>query len=281
MTEEEFWALVGQLGGAVTEESVEHLTTALAARSEAAIIGFADQLAAALYRLDTPPHADRDLLDPESGQSMGMSDDSFLYARAGTVAAGRAVYERAVADPAALRTSLEDLNGEFLLQVAPEAWDRATGLAWDHETPVSYETGSNWPAWGKTAPVEAEPYRAPWFRLGIYHGLDARRVTAQVRALFACDDAIRKDAAWQAWWEHAGTPELELNMYYGFETEGVKPPRVRRAKHRAQADVYFGSERITAPTKDMLRAQVEKDVLLVLGLVRDKFGLPPLPPLPR
>jgi hypothetical protein len=285
VTEDEFWLLVAQLGGAVTEESVERLTAVLATRPEADITGFADQLAAALYRLDTPAHAERDLVDPESGETLGMSDDSFPYVRAGTLAAGREVYERAVADPAAMLTTLNAMDGEFLLSVAPEAWERATVLAWDHESPVSYETGSNWQAWGTDDPDDTEPWVPPWLQLGPYHVIDAQRIEesradAQMNALTALYDAIRNDAAWQAWWEPASMPELELNFYYAFEPDEMEAPRVRGARRRAQADVYFGLERMTAPTAEALRTSVEEDFLLVLGLVRDAFSLAALPPVP-
>ncbi|WP_170323421.1 DUF4240 domain-containing protein [Cryptosporangium phraense] len=285
MTEDEFWSLVRQLGGVVTEESIERLTAVLATRPEAEITSFADQLAEVLYRLDTPAHAEQDLVDPESGESLGLSDDSFLYVRAGTVAAGRAVYERALIDPAALLTTLDAMDGEFLLSVAPDAWERATDLAWDHETPLSYETGSNWQAWGTEEPHDDDPWVPPWLQLHSSYGIGWQRVgedgfRAHSTAQDMVHDSIVKDPAWQAWWKPAGIPDLELNFRYAFEPDEFEKPRARGGKRRAQAVVYFGIERMTAPTSDRLRASVEEDFLLVFGLVRDAFSLAVLPPLP-
>jgi hypothetical protein len=43
---------------------------------------------------------------------------------------------------------------EELLGVAAAAYEKKTGREWDHETHVSYETGSNREAWGSKRPAQ-------------------------------------------------------------------------------------------------------------------------------
>ena len=80
-----------------------------------------------------------------------MSDDGFLYVRAGIVARGRDAVGEVLADPTTLARGLWD-ECEELLYAADEV---AGG---DIDTKVSYETGSNGAYW---AP-RVEPEREPW-----------------------------------------------------------------------------------------------------------------------
>jgi hypothetical protein len=72
------------------------------------------------------------------------------------VLAGRSTYNTVLADPENLRRTWRVYDGEFLLQAAPETYEQATGLAWDHETRYDYETGSSGSAWPPTAPIDHE-----------------------------------------------------------------------------------------------------------------------------
>lgn len=77
-----------------------------------------------------------------------LTEDGFLYARCAVVAAGQYRYEQVLADPTTFAGTW-DTDGEALLNAAPTAWARVTGTPWEHEEPVSYESGSNasggWP----------------------------------------------------------------------------------------------------------------------------------------
>ena len=72
------------------------------------------------------------------------SVDAFLYARCVIVANGRTLFDHVLRNPT---TFPKDLEFESLLRLAPEAYRRATGQAFDHLTPVSYETFSNKTGW--------------------------------------------------------------------------------------------------------------------------------------
>jgi hypothetical protein len=138
MPEDEFWQLIKVLGGSVEEDAVSRLADALRVAGKRKAIGFAERLAVTLYELDRfelfrQPVRWADAPDEEI---LPMSDDSFLYLRAGIVARGKETVEAVVADPAILQTELWD-DGEALLYAADEAVDD------EIETRLSYETGSN------------------------------------------------------------------------------------------------------------------------------------------
>lgn len=149
MDEHDFWQLIALLDGRAEEPGLSRLSTALAATSPERITGFADRLAEVLHALDTPGHFGqevRDLEDPPDAPTMPLSEDTFLYLRCAVVAAGRRAYGIVLADPDRLAGAWQ-MDGESLLYVAEEAWERATGRPWEHETPISYETGHNQAAW--------------------------------------------------------------------------------------------------------------------------------------
>ena len=148
LTRDDFWNLIATTGGSIDEESAEALSTRLALRPAEEIVQFADHLASLLYDLDSPTAAAQLVTDPTAGEDpFELSDDLFLYARCAVVAAGRDAYERVLADPTALAGEWPVFDGEFLITVAPTAYEMATGEEYDHEPPVSYETGSNSGLW--------------------------------------------------------------------------------------------------------------------------------------
>lgn len=148
MNSNEFWELIGTLGGDIDQQSATELSERLSARPAKEIRDFADQLASALYALDSSERADQPIVDPSEGdQPIPMSDDIFLYARCAVVAAGRTAWESAVAQPSAMAGSRPVYDGEWLLTVAPSAFEESAGTTWTHVSPVSYETGSNAAGW--------------------------------------------------------------------------------------------------------------------------------------
>ncbi|MEU5554104.1 DUF4240 domain-containing protein [Micromonospora sp. NPDC047793] len=112
------------------------LAAELATLSVPDIQAFEDHLADLLHGLDTHAHA-------RAARARG---DWFLYVRCAAVASGRAAYEEALADPHKLRRSARR-EAEPLPFVASQAYERSTGLPWRHESPVSYESGSNLTGW--------------------------------------------------------------------------------------------------------------------------------------
>jgi hypothetical protein len=149
--QDEFWRLIETMGNAPGDDDFERLSDLLAARTVADILGFEDVLAELLYALDTRPHA-------RAARARG---DWFLYVRCSAVAAGRSVYREVLEDPRKLRRFARR-EAELLLTVAPKAYERSTGRAWDHEPPLSYESGSNDAGWGGAADSGRPPV---WMRL--------------------------------------------------------------------------------------------------------------------
>ncbi|MFF6992551.1 DUF4240 domain-containing protein [Streptomyces sp. NPDC010273] len=142
MREDTFWQLIDDCTPPAPDPDAEQLAEAvthrLCAGSLATVIGFAEQLSWALYRLDRK----------EFGR--GLSGDSFLYTRAAVVAAGRAAYDATLRDPGLFTPYAENLVwAEPLLYVPDEAYGRITGEEWDRGTRYSYESYSNTEGWAE------------------------------------------------------------------------------------------------------------------------------------
>ncbi|MEV3921013.1 DUF4240 domain-containing protein [Actinomadura coerulea] len=140
MDENGFWLLIENCGPGVPDPDAEHLAATLVARLAAGplseVIGFAEHLAWALYRLDRREYG-RDL-----------SGDAFLYTRAAVVAAGREAYKRVRGDPADFVPYATGLVwAESLIYVPDRAYEQITGEEWGRNTRYSYESASNAAGW--------------------------------------------------------------------------------------------------------------------------------------
>ena len=151
-----FWSLIDAMQGRTDDEALGRLSDLLRTRPAKDVAAFQERLARALHELDREVLAYQPVRlkgDPPDEDPIPLSDDSFLYLRSGIVIAGRATYERVLADPTVLADGEWD-DCEGLLYVAEEV------LGDEVDTRVSYETGSNTKHW---APHE-EPEREPWDR---------------------------------------------------------------------------------------------------------------------
>jgi len=155
MPEDEFWDLVGVLGGSSDLKGFELLTDALAKTDLDTVLAFQARLTLALHALDSGCRAEWYRLNEPTHFGF-VSDDVFLYSRCDTVVAGREVWQEAV-DSETLPWGTVDPttgNGESLLYVAGDAADRmGTPLeayydAQNASFSLSFETGANplgWP----------------------------------------------------------------------------------------------------------------------------------------
>ena len=290
MDEDEFWDLVSLLEGRADPDGVERLTAALAQRPPEEIEGFEDQLAEALHALDTRAHFTQPVRDAEDGavgEPLALSDDSFLYARAAVVAAGRDVYRRVAADPAAFAGTW-DLGAEILLSVAEDAYEQATDLAWDHEPPVSYETGANTAGWSRTPGPALPPLRTKtaeesnglfgWLAL-IYiedYGV-GRQAEEYENALQQLRRGLNLDPAWQRWWAGVDAAELALDVAVHRGPDSV---RTRRGKRRHTVDVQVSVRRIARTPREDRSQLARADLHAWLQQATAKWRLPPLPEMP-
>ncbi|WP_235023629.1 DUF4240 domain-containing protein [Streptomyces sp. WAC05374] len=111
-------------------------SSASARRPVADVLGFAEQLSWALYRLDREEYGD------------ALSSDQFLYTRAAVVAAGRQEYESVLRDPQRFTPYADGLvRAEALLHVADNAYEQLTGEEWDRGTRYGYESYANTAGW--------------------------------------------------------------------------------------------------------------------------------------
>lgn len=152
MDETTFWALIARAGGSTEEHAIHRIWLGLRGMSAEDALGFQDRLAEVLHRMDLRSIAKqrwREASEPAwLPRIPGISDDGFLYARCAAVLEGAETVAAIVADPRRFKRRW-NFDAEELLSVGPDAWEAITGRTWtyDHQTPVSYETGSN-PAGG-------------------------------------------------------------------------------------------------------------------------------------
>ncbi|MEW2588179.1 DUF4240 domain-containing protein [Streptomyces virginiae] len=140
MSENTFWRLVEECRPSMSDpedvELADALTARLASGPVSDVVGFAEQLSWALYRLDRKEYGS------------GLSGDAFLYTRAAVVAAGRDEYESVLRDPERFRPYADDLVwAEAVLYVPDAAYEQLTGVEWDRRTRYSYESYSNTAGW--------------------------------------------------------------------------------------------------------------------------------------
>ncbi|MFE3790358.1 DUF4240 domain-containing protein [Streptomyces goshikiensis] len=140
MNEDTFWQLIEDCRPTEPDPDADlladTLTERLAQSPLSLVIGFAEQLSWALYRLDRK----------EYGYDLG--GDAFLYTRAAVVAAGRTVFDSILEDPAAFTPYATDLIwAEPLLYTPDRAYTRISGKEWDRDTRYSYESCSNIEGW--------------------------------------------------------------------------------------------------------------------------------------
>jgi Protein of unknown function (DUF4240) len=104
---------------------------------------FEDILSEKLFALDTELHA-REIGEDAFIPGKHFSSDLFLYARCAIVVGGKSFFNSVVSDPVKMQ---KDMEFEYLLAVAPTAFERKIGSEFDHISPVSYESFSNQAGW--------------------------------------------------------------------------------------------------------------------------------------
>ncbi|BCY12709.1 DUF4240 domain-containing protein [Actinoplanes sp. L3-i22] len=265
MDEDAFWGLIGRLGRDPDDADFGQLADRLTRLPEAEIIGFADRLASALWSLDTPAHY-------EASASAG--DDWFLYVRCAVVAAGRKAYEKVLRKPATLE-KFADEEAELLLGVAAQAFERSTGRLWEHETPVSYELGSNTAAWG-ASPVH-DSYVPPWLTLLSGSGEASGEPDAYLILLGEVVAATAADPAWQLWWAGSGLAACELSLV--LDSAAAPESSFKTGRVKAQLHVLHDSGPFPLHDRAALAQHAVVEIQNMFAEIRVRLSLPELPPL--
>lgn len=308
MESAEFWQVIGSLGGRVDRMSAERLADRLANRSSDEITEFADHLADALFALDSPAHADVPIVDPTAGgEPLSMGDDLFLYARCAVVAAGQETWKRVVADPSAMAGTWWAFDGEWLLSVAPHAYEEATGLDWTHESPRSYETGSNEAAWAGALPRDEPEWAAlegdldlgdeevdpswpspvphrPWLMLGGAREESLPWVPLYEHLQNAVMIAINADEGWRTWWEASGRRDLELSLW--LDPDDEETFHLKKGRNIVRVDAHLDGRFLQSTDRRLLVERASGVLASALKRVGSELGLgeppavPPTPPPP-
>jgi predicted DNA-binding WGR domain protein len=149
MSEDVFWRIVRlfywkKLGD--DDAVIEPAVAALAEMNPDDIRRFEEILSQKLFALDTEAHA-REIGEDAFQPGKYFSVDWFLYTRCAVVANGPDFYASVLADP---KQMPKDCEFEAILSVAPSAYERKTGTAFDYVPTISYETYSNQCGWPKS-----------------------------------------------------------------------------------------------------------------------------------
>jgi hypothetical protein len=270
MRQKDFWNLIdaaaNQRGDG--DAQVETLAQQLAGLPPADITSFADHLARALYELDTPAHA----------AAADADGDAFLFTRCAVVLAGRTAYQRVRRHPAKMATFVGE-DAEPLLAVAERAYQAATGMAWEHDTPVSYETGANHAAWGAAAPIPpGEPPKPVWLTLRYSSAIHPLPRPAYGDTFHGLGAALDADPAWQRWWRAAGVPQLDAWLHF----DPMQPPgaTVLPGRRVVSAERHTDEQPFTTTDHNVLSRRAVDDVIAIMKTVQEALHLPALPELP-
>lgn len=143
LSEEQFWEIVDKLDWTQKKQSdiIRPAVELLSQMPIAAIYVFHDLLSEKLYRLDTRSHANAYQEKQEDGM---FSVDDFLYVRCGVVGEGRSYYDKVLHTPSEMPG---DIDFEYLLGLAGEAYLLKTGSVFDYAPLFNYETRSNTEGW--------------------------------------------------------------------------------------------------------------------------------------
>ena len=260
-----FWRLIDGVLDVPLDDRAARLQDRLAELDEDGITGFADQLAGALHRLDTPAHA------AAAGEARG---DAFLYIRCAAVLSGSHLYRRIVDSPQALSV-LEEAEAEPLLFVAPNAYERSTDRPWEHTTPVSYESGSN-AAWGVTE-QDGEPYWS-WLMFSGGQGLGVQPTPEYELTYVHLLEALDASQTWQRWWSNAPAPQAE--MYLFIDPAGQDQAKVRKGRKVVRAQVSRTRHGFDSAPDASEPEKARDDIRAVLAITAERIGMPPMPEFP-
>jgi hypothetical protein len=147
LTDDDFWQYIAILNGKLSKKSVNKLDSLLRSHPEQ-IAEFGELLARRLYDLDTVEHYEQPLfVDPNDPDEEGdlIDGDDFQDRRFGAVAAGKAVYERILADPAEFRViGWDDIDDSMrMLNLMHELYAAYVPGLDRYDPSVGIDTGAN------------------------------------------------------------------------------------------------------------------------------------------
>lgn len=154
MSEDIFWRIIALFNWKRKGDDkavIEPAIAVLAQMQVDDIRGFEDILSEKLFALDTELHA-REIGEDAFIPGQHFSPDLFLYARCAIVVGGKSFFDSVLSDPLKMQ---KDMEFEYLLAVAPTAFERKTGREFDLDyiSPVSYESFSNQAGWSNLQDV--------------------------------------------------------------------------------------------------------------------------------
>jgi hypothetical protein len=156
-------------------------------------------------------------------------------------------------------------------------------MLWEHETQLSYESGSNTAAWGNPQPFpeHLEPTEpTSWLTVSSTIFLPNGWPANYPHLIEHVRQAIIQDPAWDFWWSAAGVPECHIFLFLhaddGFGPTGTT---VKVGRIRVEANAVHQPAPFTTTVAQELLPRAVSDVMGVLDAVRIKLKLAPLAPL--
>lgn len=267
MTEDQFWELVGLLGGVVGDEPVELLTEALSGLDPQKVEAFCAHLASAIRRLARLPLEGLAVADVSDlgGPALPLVGDAlefFLYA---VVAAGHESYERVLAHPDSATEHVWDSGEVELLteMVSSVLWETA-GIDWHIEMDPLREDG------------HAEE-RGAWYesrRGSMQQGVPR----AYSRTAMGVDRAIIASREWEQWWQSGSLRKLVVSV-----TVGAQRKRSTVERGRSIVRATFDKDRSYFEGRDesgLTRLAVE-EMEVIMATIAEHLAMrnPPAEPL--
>jgi hypothetical protein len=273
MTEEEFWSLIGLLGGVANQRTTPALAEALGREGAVRIEEFADMLTGMLQHLESESLSGipaRDVNDPSGASPVPLVGDALVNLRFAVVAAGRSRFRQIQKNPALIADGSWDFSeSDRLAEAVAIAYENTTGQPWLGPLPGFPMENPE----GSKSMVKAD---APWIILAL-HG-DSDIPAAYFDAAGTVVEKVQGDPQWRSWWSRAEHRDLTIEIEYAAQAERSSVT-VRRGQ--AWASFRRNDSRFRGLNKGGLAYLAVTDLEAVLTLVSTSLSLPTPPPVPR
>lgn len=264
MTDEDFWELIGTLGGVIDEDGADLLGERLSSLGAQEVESFCAHLAGKVRALTGLALEGRPVPDvSDEGRPpiplVGDAYENLLYA---VVAAGRERYEAVLADPPAVEDEEWDAGQAELLVdvVATVLWD-VVGLDWARDFDPLLSGLPDGGRWYDT------------YRGSAWKGAPG----AYMKAAHALDQALNDSAEWRAWWRQTGLRRIEVGVTVNANRNRERVGRGKEmAKARFERDRSYFSDRDRAA----LAKLAAEEAAHIMATIAKALGMTPPPPLP-
>lgn len=277
MTDEEFWNLVGTLGGESNRNTVGTLAEILASKGIDSVEEFAEKLTENMRKLDNAGFSGalvRDVTDPQEAHPVPLIGDALVNFHFAVIAAGKSQFHEFIAEPGRVTQHRWDFSeSDAIGEAVTSAYEKITGRPWPGPLPghLTAEQPSKTNGNIRAALPEL------WLNLAL-HG-EGEIPAPYFDAVSAVAESINADPDWRTWWSNTELGELTVEIEFGDRSDSASVS-VRRgqawASFRLEASRFKGN----APGTLAYLACIDLEAAFAQVSVELNTGAPPTVPFP-